>query len=780
MVTFYRTQQPCFDAMHDDEVCFQTFIEGQRFYGSFADQHAFADYILREDNHCNELLFSHIKLGYFDLDASGLTIQELGWQDAKQFVQEFTMFLIEMYEKHLGVKLQPKHILWADSTTPEKLSFHITVDHNDYYWSKEKKVTDFKNFLKILEQETLARKGFYFLDQEKRHGSDEVIMRSVIDASVASKNRCFRALGCKKPEKENTLVPLKYGDRVDITPALVRKFLITLPESEIEDRKEPVLKTKFTKKRKRNVSRNLIDQLAKQYQSEVVKISGSLITLKNATACRKCPINGENNTSDNAFFIRKDNCIFYGCHNDACQGMLHKIHQLESRFKYYEDYQQILNTPATERATGLIREYLLATTGFLDKPDSTMYVSYSKQGGKVWKDLSSRKCVVTKTLFRGPADIVVECSDADKPVKFSGVLRNLSQSRKLKVYNSSSWCPFIKSHPVLFPMNKLNTFSHFSLDNDEIECNVNFETTHLYELLQRICNFDEGCVIYLLNFIAMRLQKVGTLKPGIALCFLKSKQGSGKGTFKAFLKSLFGCSKTTVVSYDKLSQFTSPFNAELQHAIWLCLEEINSKVREISGLIKNICTTEEIMLEPKGVDRFNCEFYGTLLMFSNKIRSLNIPRNDRRMCVIESNSDMANKKEYFDPIYKEINDMEVMRSAFLYFSQRDISEFDFRKFPKTKLREQVQKCSDSFEYKFYKELFTNYLHPHNGVFQLCEVELYTHWKYFSAEYGSVMKRDRGYVCASFESEFSPEIAHDCYRLDEEDVRCKLKDLIGLQ
>ena len=118
-----------------------------------------------------------------------------------------------------------------------------------------------------------------------------------------------------------------------------------------------------------------------------------------------------------------------------------------------------------------------------------------------------------------------------------------------------------------------------------------------------------------------------------------------------------------------------------------------------------------------------------------------------------------------------------MRAAFEYFSNRDITDFDFRKFPKTKLREQVQKCSDSFEMKFYKWLFreelTLFRQKGKEVYIVTEKELYTHWKMFSMEYGSVLKRDRGYVCASFEAEFSPKTAGSSYQILKSVVDKKL-------
>ena len=771
MTSFYRLQQPCFDARQDDEFVCQTFRDGVRQYCSFANAQALIDY-QKTDPHCNELLHGHVALGYFDLDATGMQLKTLGWTSTKEFVAEFSNFLIEQYAEHLGITIAPKHLMWADATTPEKVSFHIVVHHDDYYWSQEKKTVGLKQFTKLVEQATLSRKGFYFLSER----NNEVVMQSVLDSCVVSKNRCFRMLGCTKPGKWNPLLPLRDGEPIPITDQLRRKYLITVPDT--YGRTEPVLKSVFVPKRRKGISRSLLQTLATQYGSEIVKTSGSLIQLRNK-GVRKCPINGELNTSDNAFFIRKDNCLFLGCHNSECQGRLHKIHQFESRFKYYEDHRKIIDCPKTERASSLIKEYVMATTHFVDRPDESYLISYSKSSSKHWPALDHRKCIVTQQLFKGKSDIVVSCTDQDKPVKFSGVLKNLLQERRLKTFSELAWCPYLKSDPVVFPPHKLNTFSQFSLDNEKIETDIDFTQTRLFELLNRLCNFDKACTKYLLDFIALRLQKPGKVKPGIALCFLNSKPGSGKGTFKSFLEALFACHRTTVVSYNKLKQFTSQFNAELEHAIFLVLEEVSAKVRDIGGLIKDLTTTQQILLEPKGENRRVCEFYGTLMMFSNRIRSVNIARNDRRMCVIESNSEKANCGKYFVPIHAEIKDVMVMRSAFKYFEQRDISSFDYRKFPKTRLREQVQKCSDSFEYKFYKHLFTQCLCPIGTTYKLTESELYEHWREFVYSYGSILKRDRGYVTASFESEFSPEITPDGYVLDCENVRLKLSEIIGV-
>ena len=147
------------------------------------------------------------------------------------------------------------------------------------------------------------------------------------------------------------------------------------------------------------------------------------------------------------------------------------------------------------------------------------------------------------------------------------------------------------------------------------------------------------------------------------------------------------------------------------------------------------------------------------------------------MCVLESNPDKANDKSYFDPIYKELRDLKTMRSAFIFFATRDIADFDFRKFPKTKLREHVQNCSDSFEHKFYKYIFKN-IFVGEYSYTITPENLYEEWNDFCLSYGSTMKRDRGFVTSNFESSFQPNIIEDRYELTQKEINEKLRVILG--
>ena len=210
----------------------------------------------------------------------------------------------------------------------------------------------------------------------------------------------------------------------------------------------------------------------------------------------------------------------------------------------------------------------------------------------------------------------------------------------MTVRTGTEWVPFLKdskNQPRLHT-DKFNTFSGFSLDQ-EIQSDVVFTETGIYELLRRLTDFQEDSTTYFLDFVAAKLQKAFWKAP-ISLCWVKTKQGCGKGSLKRFLEQLFSCNADVMISYNKISQFTSQFNAELQKALWVCLEEVTcqnkNSLREFSGLLKDITSMESCVLEKKGHDRTVCNFYGNLMIFSNELRVLNVSRDCRTNMLLRS------------------------------------------------------------------------------------------------------------------------------------------------
>ena len=60
----------------------------------------YAQYILHESQHCNELMWSHTHT-FFDLD-SEQQLEQLGHADQASFVEQFNDILVDCFHEHLG------------------------------------------------------------------------------------------------------------------------------------------------------------------------------------------------------------------------------------------------------------------------------------------------------------------------------------------------------------------------------------------------------------------------------------------------------------------------------------------------------------------------------------------------------------------------------------------------------------------------------------------------------------------------------------------------------
>ena len=449
----FRTQAPCLAQrkISKDEIVFCTFKQGTRMYGTCADADQYAEYILLSN--CpfrNELLWSHTHT-FFDLD-SAQHLQDLGHTDEASFVEQFNAILIAAFQEHLGVAIPANDILWSNSTREGKLSYHITVVSNQFYWPVTSRKTDLKNFAKLLDSTLRNTPGFHYYVQE----GEQLQQVSILDTAIYSPNRCFRSLGCAKPAfPEARFLPL----RGEISHSQIVKHMITV--SDLEGRQPYRLKTQPQRVCSPCVHTNLLQTLASQYGSEYVSTQGSLVILRNSGP-RQCPIGGETNQTDNAFMVLKDSAIFFGCHNSSCTDLL-KIHSFpqNKKFVYYEDYLKLLKDP--EPTLPKVHDYMKSIISYVDKPSEPFFCTYSKLALPCWDHrLVLRKVNLAKNLFRGYGDIHLAAED--EPIKFSNVLAGLLRQREIPTYNDHVWLPHLKEKAPKLPSSSINTFTGFALE----------------------------------------------------------------------------------------------------------------------------------------------------------------------------------------------------------------------------------------------------------------------------------------------------------------------------
>ena len=775
-MSYTKTQNPTLESRkrNQDSIVAQLSVENTRLYTSFHGPDDYAKFILSHEegaDTCNELIWTDC-CTFLDIDCP-LQLSELGFSDVPDFVNQFNQFLIENFSVLLGVTITEHQILWANSTRPEKTSFHVIVKSPIFFWKAEQINAQLKTFVQILADKTLDIPGFHYLTEK----NDEIQTTSLLDTSIYHLHRCLRSLLCRKPENDVLLKPMRHGVVLPGTHSLIVQYLVT--ETEQDTHKKPykllVQRKPVVKPR---IQRSLLDRLAAKYGSKVHDIKGSLIQLRNVDKCRYCPISEESNSSDNAYILRKNGNLYLGCFNEACQGKLKQIYAFQSTFQSYDCYKKLLKMPQAERTVSIVQEFLRNTCCFIDIPGKGTFVTSRIIPCLGFKSLKSREIIEANQLFSGNSDVKFQ-SAANTELSISEVLKDLVQTRNLPIFSGIHWVPFLKTgkyQPTLHP-ERFNTFSGFSLDSEDIKTTVEFEKTKIFELFCYLTDFQEESTKYLHDFIAHKLQKC-FFKAPISLCFINTKQGCGKGTFAKFLELLFSCNATVMCSFNRMSQFTSVFNSLYEKALWVCLEEVTceskNSLKQFSGLLKDVTSQTSCTLEKKGQDKVVCDFRGNILIFSNQFNCLSVSRDCRRNCVFETNNGKCNDKEFFDEIYRELLDLPTMRSAFKFYATRDISLFDYRIYPKTKLLERLKQCSDDLDMKFVQFLFTEQFTGQYS-YEFSEMQLYELWREFVNSRGLESKRDLNWCACCFENTIQIKKENGIYYITQTEVTAILKD-----
>ena len=762
---YWQVQNQCLHQrnINKDEIVFQTFIEGQRMFSCISDKDEFARYILSKQagsQYCNELLFTDT-FGYCDLDCKQ-TLEELGFNE-ETFIQAFNNVLIKCHKKDLGVDIQNCDIFWLKSSRPSKTSFHVKIQC-PYYWKVEERKVEMKDFFRFVEVECGKVKGLHWYEETK----GKLSLCTVVDLAVYSNNRCMRAAGCSKPDIEVQLLPLN----AKLTHSTIVQNLLTVTAAEKNRMKPFVLKSKCKIVSNPQIDTHVLHAFAQKFGAKFVGMKGNIGICKNV-GTRLCPIGGEQHQTDNCFFVIKQTGIFFGCHHEHCTKLL-KVHEIEATKKYlhYDDYKLLLenkNITITD-----VYEYMTDTINFIDKPSDPFFVTTSKSAVACLKNRIS--CVVTnsaKTLFKNYSDLYIQQGE-EEPLKFGKILQGMLRRRLIPTYQDTVWRPFLGKKTPDF--GKLNLFQGFVLEQLP-KNSLDFEKSQMYDLLQRLCGHSKESLLYLLNFIAYKLQNPADKKP-IALCFINSREGVGKGTFGEFLSRLFFCGTNSWVAFNNLTSFANSFNGIKSKALWICLEEVSAKrncLREYNGFLKDQISSCVILEEIKNKERTLRPWYASIVIFSNEFNVMSCSRTDRRLVFFESDNSKANNKEYFVALHKELDSLEFLKSAFDYFSTYDTSQWNYRAIPKSTIKDKLAKCSEKNVTKFHRFLFKECF-AGATTYTFDGHQLYCHYRDFCELYGVQKRSDRSYVCSNLELYVKMTKIQDTYTLTNKERQRYLAEI----
>jgi hypothetical protein len=196
----------------------------------------------------------------------------------------------------------------------------------------------------------------------------------------------------------------------------------------------------------------------------------------------------------------------------------------------------------------------------------------------------------------------------------------------------------------------------------------------------------DGCIAhadYVLDWCALLIQQPKVL-PKVALVF-RGPKGTGKSTLGIALMKILGSHAYKV---DDIRGMTGNFNIHLKDKVFLLTEEIQWGVdRSSKGVLKSLITDPHKSYEPKRVDSFQGLNYISLMMTSNEAWVIPASiQDERRFAVFDVSSELIDDDGFWTQLYDDSGSLkhEPVAALFAALKERDISNFEPRKVPKTK------------------------------------------------------------------------------------------------
>ena len=253
--------------------------------------------------------------------------------------------------------------------------------------------------------------------------------------------------------------------------------------------------------------------------------------------------------------------------------------------------------------------------------------------------------------------------------------------------------------------NKLNLWQGYSVEPKQGVTGA-LERIH-YHIKYVICNDDDDCVEYLLNWIARCFQYPE--KTGQVAIALKGEKGCGKSTLGKLIKLIFGQHALQVINAKHL---TGNFNGHLADCCFLFADEaFFAGDKQQENIQKGLITEPTLMIESKGIDAVEMKNRLKIFMASNNEWIAPATKDERRYFVLDVLSKYIGDTDYFNALHRDINNPEI-QAAFLYeMLHRDISKFNVGKVPDTKaLQHQREQSLDSFGHFWRDVLQRGYIY----------------------------------------------------------------------
>lgn len=270
---------------------------------------------------------------------------------------------------------------------------------------------------------------------------------------------------------------------------------------------------------------------------------------------------------------------------------------------------------------------------------------------------------------------------------------------KVGIYVDESKCP----KNVLNLWDKWEILKHEKTDDDDDynKKGLEFFLNHIKVLV----NYNEELYEFVLMWLGQMFQY--TEIKTIELIFV-SMEGSGKGLFLHFLKTIMGNKKVFETTNPQRDIFGN-FNPLMKDSVLVVFNEANkSNFYNANDMKKALITDKTLIINAKGKDSIEVNSNHRFITFTNNADPSS--KNKRRDLFIRCSDDKIGNKEYFNEGFKYADDKNVCLYIYEYLMinkvNRTITQFDI---PKSEYDEAITAEQRNIVLLFLEDLCSEYM-----------------------------------------------------------------------
>tara|TARA_R100000654_G_scaffold1046_1_gene3949 strand:- start:27 stop:2297 length:2271 start_codon:yes stop_codon:yes gene_type:complete len=207
--------------------------------------------------------------------------------------------------------------------------------------------------------------------------------------------------------------------------------------------------------------------------------------------------------------------------------------------------------------------------------------------------------------------------------------------------------------------------SHYvEYDDEDVKWFLDFVHTLLNE---------EGVAQYVINYLAHLVQKPNE-NPFVALV-LKGEKGTGKDTLGMIVENILGTS--FMCKGQGMEDIFGNWNDHLANKLVGVMNEVEGKdgIKFMEKLKERIVNPKFSVKEKYMTQKCNMNWIMRLIILSNNYTPVQTDNSDRRFMITRVNDALHGNKDFFNQIYKNINNPEKMNQIFSYLTDVDFKDW---------------------------------------------------------------------------------------------------------